>query len=173
MSFWLFLMISNVFHGFQGFVQLFGPIRIDLDQVSAAHAAPVPTTCPTLYASEVASLGRRHWNETIKSYIILHQLLYIRNTIYIHHPKYRNSYIQHHGGVYRKCFFFTFAIWKVLHFTAVCIYTTKWTTPAVSLFFLSPNPVVVYIFGVLNLQNRNTKSQDLVCRSAGLFVNLP
>jgi len=39
-------------------------------------------------------------------------------------------------------------IYKLLYFTAVCIYTTKWSTPAISLFFLGPNPVVVYIFGV-------------------------
>jgi len=35
-----------------------------------------------------------------------------------------------------------------MHFTAVCIYTTKSSTPAISLFFLGPNPVVVHIFGV-------------------------
>ena len=39
-------------------------------------------------------------------------------------------------------------IYKLLYFTAVCIYTTKSSTPAISLFFLGPNPVVVYIFGV-------------------------
>jgi len=47
--------------------------------------------------------------------------------------------IHHHrGGVYRKC----------CVFTTVCIYTTKSSTPTISLFFLGPNPVVVYIFGV-------------------------
>ena len=39
-------------------------------------------------------------------------------------------------------------IYKLLNFTAVCIYTTKSSTPAMSRNFLSPNPVVVYIFGV-------------------------
>jgi len=39
-------------------------------------------------------------------------------------------------------------IYKLLYFTAVCIYTTTSSTPAISLFFLGPNPVVVYIFGV-------------------------
>ena len=39
-------------------------------------------------------------------------------------------------------------IYKLRYFTAVCIYTTKSSTPAISLFFLGPNPVVVYIFGV-------------------------
>jgi len=39
-------------------------------------------------------------------------------------------------------------IYKLMYFTAVCIYTTKWSTPAISLFFLGLNPVVVYIFGV-------------------------
>jgi len=39
-------------------------------------------------------------------------------------------------------------IYKLLYFTAFCIYTTKSSTPAISLFFLGPKPVVVYIFGV-------------------------
>jgi len=39
-------------------------------------------------------------------------------------------------------------IYKLMYFTAVCIYTTKSSTPAISLFFLGPNLVVVYIFGV-------------------------
>jgi len=34
-----------------------------------------------------------------------------------------------------------------VEFTAVCRNTTKSSTPAFSLFFLGPNPVVVYIFG--------------------------
>ena len=42
-------------------------------------------------------------------------------------------------------------IYKLHYFTAVCIYTTKWSMPATSLFFLGPNPVVVYIFGVPTL----------------------
>jgi len=53
-------------------------------------------------------------------------------------------------------------IYKLLYFTAVCIYTTKSSTPAISLFFLGPNPVVVYIFGVPiiveNIRIRHTKS---------------
>ena len=43
-----------------------------------------------------------------------------------------------------------------VYFTAVCIYTTKSSTPAISLFFLGPNPVVVYIFGVPNINNLET-----------------
>ena len=41
-------------------------------------------------------------------------------------------------------------IYKLLYFTAVCTYTTRSSTPAISIFFLGPNPVVVYIFGLPN-----------------------
>ena len=33
-------------------------------------------------------------------------------------------------------------------FSAVCIYTKMWYTPAIFLFLLSPNSVVVYSYGV-------------------------
>jgi len=49
--------------------------------------------------------------------------------------KYNTFYINHPGGVYTNC----------------CIlqqFAYKSSTPTISLFFLSPNPVVVYIFGV-------------------------
>jgi len=38
-----------------------------------------------------------------------------------------------------------------LYLCAVCIYTRKWYTPAIFLFFRGPNPVVVhtYLYGVL------------------------
>jgi len=39
---------------------------------------------------------------------------------------------------------------SVVFSSSLHIYTTKLSTPAISLFFLSPNPVVVYIFGVPN-----------------------
>jgi len=50
-------------------------------------------------------------------------------------------------------------IYKLLYFTAVCIYTTKRSTPAISLFFLGPNPVVVYICGVPNTDTNVEKLQ--------------
>ena len=48
-------------------------------------------------------------------------------------------------------------ICKLLNFTIVCIYTTKSSTQAISLFFLGPNPVVVYIFGDPNRIRTETK----------------
>ena len=59
--------------------------------------------------------------------------------------KYDTFYIHHPGGASRPP---GWCIYKTLYFTAVFIYTTKSSTPAISLFFLGPNPVVVYIFGV-------------------------
>jgi len=56
------------------------------------------------------------------------------NTFYIHHPR---GAKRPRGGVYANC--------CILQQFA---YTTKSSTPAISLFFLGPNPVVVYIFGV-------------------------
>ena len=52
-------------------------------------------------------------------------------------------------------------IYKLLYFTAVCI-TTKRSTPAIALFFLGPNPVVVYIFGV------PTRASHFLCNATNL-----
>jgi len=67
----------------------------------------------------------------------------------------RESWCGRFGGVYAN-FIYTphltgaqrpsgWCIYKLLYFTAVCIYTTKSSTPATPLFILGPNPVVVYI----------------------------
>jgi len=45
-----------------------------------------------------------------------------------------------------------------LYFGAVCIYTKTWYTPTIFLFFLGPNPVVVYIYIFIWLCPINTKN---------------
>ena len=62
--------------------------------------------------------------------VVYMQIAVKYNTFYIHHP----------GGAKR---FRGWCIFKLLYFTRVCIYTTKSSTPAISLFILGPNPVVV------------------------------
>jgi len=64
--------------------------------------------------------------------------------------KYNTFYIHHPGGGEAPP---GWCIYKLLYFKAVCIYTTKWSTPAISLFFLGSNPVVVYIFGLPNSES--------------------
>jgi len=61
--------------------------------------------------------------------------------LYIHHP---GGTSHPRGGVYRKC--------NILQ--QFYIYTTKSSTPTIFLFFLGPNPVVVYIFGVPILRSK-------------------
>ena len=43
----------------------------------------------------------------------------------------------------------------MLYFEAICIYTKKLYTPTIFLFVLGPNPVAVYVNGILtwNLKN--------------------
>jgi len=59
-----------------------------------------------------------------------HAVVYMQTAL-----KYNTFYVHHPGGA-------------SLYFTAVCTYTTKSSTPAISLFSLGPHPVVVYVFGV-------------------------
>ena len=57
--------------------------------------------------------------------------------------KYNTFYIHHPGGAKRP---------RLLYFKAVCIYTTKSSTPAISLFFLGPQPGGgVYLWGPKNM----------------------
>ena len=68
--------------------------------------------------------------------------------------KYSSLYIHHPGSAPGVVYI------ESVVFTAVCIYTTKSSTPAISVFFLCPNPVVVYIFGVPTLYMSGTCSQS-------------
>ena len=67
-----------------------------------------------------------------------HFLVYMQTAV-----KYSCLYVHHPGGGAAPP-----GLYKLWYFTAVCIYTKTWSTPDIFLFFLGPNPVVVYIFGV-------------------------
>jgi len=75
-----------------------------------------------------------------------HLVVYMQTAV-----KYNTFYIHHSGEAPLG-----WGIYKLLYFTTVCIYTTTLSTPAIALFFLGPNLLVVYIFGVRTLNHQGT-----------------
>ena len=105
-----------------------------------------------MYNIEAMTQQRQHYDIVTQGWVTVSRLVEIRRIYVCGDPKDIYIYTSPTG------LFGPRKIWKRLSLaiddfevymqnaTAVCIYTTKWSTHAITIFFLCPNPVVVYIY---------------------------